>query len=860
MTAIRLRGTLLALLLAVCCVTPPPAHAAAFDRARIAELADTPTLLVDGRPFFFVAGAFFYPRIPPESWAADMLAMRRLGANTLDLYIPWNWHEPADGAFDFDGHTNPRRNLREVLRLARALGFHLIVRPGPVIRNEWRNGGYPAWLLTRPAYHMPLHDVLEGRYAATATLQNAHSDDAAAQWLANPTHLRYAARWLHRVLLELRPYADLVLAIQLDDDQGAYADNQTWPAPHLQRYLRWLDAQVRAVAGDTIPTFINTYEMKVPASAPVWAMGNWYGTADELGDHDRTELDYALATLTTQQHVPLALSEFQAGWLAAPEDPRPRPSDPNNTALALAEALAWGAHGVVFFPLQDTLAPFGWEAPFSNAFYAWDAALPRDPALAARVPARQAPVAAFGTALQRWGAALAGTHRFARIAVVYGPSAIDERNATQAALDAIAAQFKDALHACIARGLVCDAVDLRYASAQRLHAYRTLVLPPLGRPMLPSLAVRLARLRAAGVRVTASVPDVRGNGIVPLVGPAQSFGVVSNWTYAPLRVGGRVDLGPHRSVTVAPFVLAPRSAELLVLGASAQAALSLSGRPAPQPTSLPTGAWTALAAGARVRLEALRPRGSAGAIAYRTDAFGRGDPTIVLENARLRAIVVPNGGARLVVLQRIDVPGGPLDATNATGALRDDVLIQPPPSTTDRIAAYTHTYPAGTFNRPYRAEILAARGDAVSVRFSYAAPDVVPHGARFEKTLTLAAGAPRLVVDERVTFPGDGAARQRAVTHDALALPPPAAPTAIDDGVVGWNGSTAIAVLWGRGTVERTTWTPYASNGTLTLIRSAGSFRTVYAVAPARTSGEATAFAQAERDWLAAHPKPSARP
>jgi len=51
-----------------------------------------------------------------------MIELRALGVTTLDLYVPWNWHEVADGKFDFDGHTNPRRNLREVLRLGRELG------------------------------------------------------------------------------------------------------------------------------------------------------------------------------------------------------------------------------------------------------------------------------------------------------------------------------------------------------------------------------------------------------------------------------------------------------------------------------------------------------------------------------------------------------------------------------------------------------------------------------------------------------------------------------------------------------------------------------------------------------------------
>jgi len=124
----------------------------------------------------------------------------------------------------------------------------------------------------------------------------------------------------------------------------------------------------------------------------------------------------------------------------------------------------------------------------------------------------------------------------------------------------------------------------------------------------------------------------------------------------------------------------------------------------------------------------------------------------VLQNARLRAVLVPDGGGRLVVLQRIDGTGNPIDMVNATGALRDDVLLQPPPSRTDRIARYTHTYPAGTFNRPYHVVILATGGEVARVRLSYDAPDVIPHGARFEKTIALAAGAARLVVDERVTI------------------------------------------------------------------------------------------------------------
>jgi amino acid transporter len=844
-----------------CAWLPGAASAAPYTHAHVVQSGGSPQLLVDDQPFFFFAGAFFYERLPPDRWRSTMLAMRALGANTLDLYIPWNWHEITDGDFDFDGHTNPRRNLREVLRLARELGFHLIVRPGPVIRNEWRNGGYPAWLLQRPAYGMPLHDVLEGRYPATATLQNAQSDDAAAQWLANPTHLRYASRWLHAALHEFDPYADLVIAVALDDDQGAYIDNQTWPAPHLQQYLGWLQAQVRDVIGPSVPTFINTYDMKVPASSPVWAMGNWYQSdAYAIGDHDRVELDFATATLTTQEQVPLGISEFQAGWLASPEDAQPRAADPTNTTLALAEMLAWGAHGVVAFPLADTLAPFGWEAPFSNAFYAWDAALPYDAAI---VSARRAPTQAFGAQVQRYGALLATTHRVTDLAIADEISATDPAQTTNDDVASIAATLKDALRTCNTRGLTCDVVDLRYTSDARLRRYRTLVVPPFVRAPAPAIARRLALLRTRQ-HVVATVPARTGSGMTILAGRSAAFALAVNWSDAPRRYGGIVQLDDGRSAQVAPFVVGARDAALVPLAGDALAS------PPPQRRTTEPVARRTTESGApdtpcttqRVLLNRTQAAtidvpdvapGAARALAGK--AFGAGDDTIVLATATAFAVIAPGGGARLVAFARRTACGATApNLTTATGALRDDVLIPSPPSTTDRIARYTHTYPTGTFNRTYTSDILAASGPVARVRFGYDAPDLPPHGARIEKTVSLGASDDRLIVDETVTFPGDTAATQRAVREDALAVAPDT-PFAQAPTFVAWSNGLALAVTWAASAVDGVTWTPYVSNGTLTTVSAPGTQRTTYALAPAADRDAALAFAQRERDWLTQHPK-----
>ena len=721
---------------------------------------------------FLYAASFFYARTPRSQWAADLRAYRAMGINTIDLYIPWNFQEPRPGEFDFTGRTNPRRDVRGLFALIVADGFRIIVRPGPVIRNEWRNGGYPAWLLVGNAYRMPLHDILQGRYPATATLQNAHADDAAKEWLANAEHLRAVHRWFRALFTAIAPWSNSVAAVALDDDQGAYIDNDTWPAPHWHAYIRWLKAAVRDEIGPNVPLFVNTYQSKVPAAIGAWAWGNWYQSdAYRIGTHDLAQLIFSTALLQTQPHRAVMQSEFQAGWLQGAGETHPRPAAPENTTIALHQLLQLGAHAIVNFPVQDTMNPAGWEAPWANALYAWDAAL----SLGGVRQARYAPTADFGRLVKKVGARrLARLRPDANLAIAWPPSAYPPGSVDNARFAAFAAATIRAFMQCRALALTCRAVDLRFAAPRTLARYRALVLPRIAYEtgMLATVRARLARYRRHGALV-ASPRAARTLGVSPTNGGTED---------ATLLLGPR-----RRSALFDQFNLAkaPRAIPQLTLAiGSAQ-------------VTIPAHA---IAAGAACDWHIERVAPSKARVSWvlctpplpRTPAMNADDdlhalvaairsdgtPTYVLRNARLRLIVSADAGARSFVLED---RRRKTNLATSIGLFRDDVATPLPPSKRDYIAPFTHPFEAGTFNRRYRcvdrsvpaAQILTCR---------YRAPDLAAKPVDFTKTFILDPRRALLRVLLQCSarcvsinaFTADGDERIRTIGGDPIAVPSPA--------------------------------------------------------------------------------------
>ncbi len=676
---------------------------------------------------FLYAASFFYERTPRARWAEDLNAYRAMGINTIDLYIPWNFQEPRSGFFDFTGRSNPRRDVRGLFALIAADGFRVIVRPGPVIRNEWRNGGYPAWLLVRKPYDMPLHDILQGRYPATATLQNAHADAAAEEWLTNRIHRHAVRRWYRALFAAIAPWSGIVEAVALDDDQGAYIDNDTWPAPHWHAYIRWLKSAVRREIGPNVPLFINTYQTKVPAATGAWAWGNWYQSdAYRIGTHDLAQLIFSTALLQTQPHRAVMQSEFQAGWLQGANETAPRPAAPENTTIALHQLLQLGAHAIVNFPVQDTMNPAGWEAPWANALYAWDAAL----ALDGVHQARYAPTAEFGALVRQAGARwLARLHPDANVAVAWPVSAYPSRAVDNARVAAFAAATIRAFMRCRAMALTCRAVDLRFAAPGTLARYRALVVPRIADEvgMLPAVRARLERYRSHGA-VLASPLAALARGIAPTNGAIEDATLL----VSPHRRSALLDLfnlaTTVRHIPASAIRLGSASVEIPATTIAPGAACdwridrrdASSGRVAwtlctpPVPPAAPMNADDDL----RALVAAIRSDGT---------------PTYELENRRLRLIVSADAGARSFVLENRRTHR---NLATSVGLFRDDIATPPHPSSRDYIAAFTHPFPAGTFNRPYRC--IDRSGAAAQVlRCRYVAPDLAKQPIVFTKTFIL---------------------------------------------------------------------------------------------------------------------------
>lgn len=123
------------------------------------------------------------------------------GMNSVSFYIPWDFHEYAEGKFDFDGTVDedgdgnpdyPSRDVHTFIRLIEEHGIkHIMARPGPYINAEWGFLGFgaiPLW------FHNKYPDSHSKNSIGQRTTLYSYED---------PDFLRLSAVWLQTVYREV---------------------------------------------------------------------------------------------------------------------------------------------------------------------------------------------------------------------------------------------------------------------------------------------------------------------------------------------------------------------------------------------------------------------------------------------------------------------------------------------------------------------------------------------------------------------------------------------------------------------------------------------------------------------------------
>ncbi len=88
-----------------------------------------------------------YFRVDKRYWSICFERIKRAGFRVISTAVPWNLHQDKNKDIDFNGFQDPRKDLVVFLELAREFGFKVILRPGPWISGQWKNGGIPDFVL-----------------------------------------------------------------------------------------------------------------------------------------------------------------------------------------------------------------------------------------------------------------------------------------------------------------------------------------------------------------------------------------------------------------------------------------------------------------------------------------------------------------------------------------------------------------------------------------------------------------------------------------------------------------------------------------------------------------------------------------
>ncbi|NXR74776.1 BGAL galactosidase, partial [Pycnonotus jocosus] len=231
----------------------------------------------DGAPFRYISGSIHYARVPRPAWRDRLLKMYMSGLSTVQVYVPWNYHETLPGVYDFTGN----RDVEAFLDLTAELGLLVILRPGPYICAEWEMGGLPAWLLWKRDIKLRT---------------------------SNPAYLEAVDSWLHILLPKIKPrlyqQGGNIISVQVENEYGSYYACD-------YGYLRHLLGSFRALLGSEVLLF--TTDSTGAEELRCGTLQGLYATVDFGPGSSVTEAFGAQRRV--EPKGPLVNSEYYTGWL-----------------------------------------------------------------------------------------------------------------------------------------------------------------------------------------------------------------------------------------------------------------------------------------------------------------------------------------------------------------------------------------------------------------------------------------------------------------------------------------------------------------------------------------------------------------
>jgi beta-galactosidase len=114
--------------------------------------------ILNDKKVFLNSGEIHYFRIKRELWDKHLDAAVEAGLTTVSTYVPWAWHESAEGIFDLNGSTGPEHDLEGWLQRCQAHGLTCVLKPGPFILAETRGAGLPDWFLEKYGSDVKMHN------------------------------------------------------------------------------------------------------------------------------------------------------------------------------------------------------------------------------------------------------------------------------------------------------------------------------------------------------------------------------------------------------------------------------------------------------------------------------------------------------------------------------------------------------------------------------------------------------------------------------------------------------------------------------------------------------------------------------